>query len=124
MIISRRMVFAAIPLSILFASSLQAAPKRHVRHGRYAAPKGSWEGTWSGAWGGSQPCSVTIAGNRVVSYEYQGVSTAVAKSKVTPKRVTYTSSGTTVTLAKTSKTTAHATLHSSQGDATAELTRH
>jgi hypothetical protein len=47
----------------------------------------------------------------------------VAKSKVTPKRVIYVSNGTTVTLTKTGKTTAHATLHSSQGDATAELTR-
>jgi hypothetical protein len=106
------MVFASIPLSLLFASSLQAAPKS------------SWDGTWSGSWGGRDPTSITIAGNRVVSYEYQGVSTPVARSKVTPKRVTYKSNdGTTVTLTKTSKTTAFATLHSSQGDATAELTK-
>ena len=123
MIITRRMVFAAIPLSILFASSLQAAPKRHVRHARYAVPKGSWEGTWSGAWGGSQPCSVTIAGNRVVSYEYQGASTPVTKSRVTPKTVTYEGTGATVTLTRTGTTTALATLHSQQGDATAQLTR-
>jgi len=109
--INRRMVFASIPLSLLFASSLQAAPKS------------SWDGTWSGSWGGRDPTSITIAGKRVVSYEYQGVSTPVARSKVTPKRVTYTSNGTTVTLTKTSKTTAFATLHSSQGDATAELTK-
>ena len=123
MIISRRMVFAAIPLSILFASSLQAAPKRHVRHERHAAPKSSWEGTWSGAWGGSQPCSVTIAGNRVVSYEYQGASTPVTKSRVTPKTVTYEGTGATVTLTRTGAKTALAKLHSQQGDATAQLTR-
>ena len=74
-------------------------------------------------WGGRDPTSITIAGKRVVSYEYQGVSTPVAKSKVTPKRVTYISNGTTVTLTKTSNTTAFAALHSSQGDATAELTK-
>jgi hypothetical protein len=109
--ISRRMVFASIPLSLLFANSLQAAPKS------------SWDGTWSGSWGGRDPTSITIAGKRVVSYAYQGASTPVAKSKVTPKSVTYRGNGTTVTLTRTSKTTAFATLHSSQGDATAELTR-
>ena len=123
MIISRRMVFAAIPLSILFASSLQAAPKRHERHVRHAALTSSWEGTWSGAWGGSQPCSVTIAGNRVVSYEYQGASTPVTKSRVTPKTVTYEGTGATVTLTRTGAKTALAKLHSQQGDATAQLTR-
>jgi hypothetical protein len=109
--INRRMAFASIPLSLLFASSLQAAPKS------------SWDGTWSGSWGGRDPTSITIAGNRVVSYEFQGASTPVAKSKVTPKRVIYISNGITVTLTKTGKTTAHATLHSSQGDTTAALTR-
>ena len=109
--INRRMVFASIPLSLLFASSLQAAPKS------------SWDGTWSGLWGGRDSTSISIARNRVISYEYQGVSTPVAKSKVTRKRVIYISNGITVTLTKTGETTAFATLHSSQGDTTAELTR-
>jgi len=109
--INRRMVFVLIALSLLFASSLQAAPKS------------SWDGTWSGSWGGRDPTSITISGNRVVSYEFQGVSTLVAESKVTPKRVTYISNGTTVTLTRANNTTAFATLHSSQGNATAELTR-
>jgi hypothetical protein len=109
--INRRMVLASIPLSFLFASSLQAAPKS------------SWDGTWSGSWGGRDPTSITIARNRVVSYEYQGASTPVAKSRVTRQRVVYVSNGVTVTLVKTSKTTASATLHSSQGDTTAILTR-
>jgi len=111
MIINRRRVFALVPLSLLFATSLQAAPRS------------SWDGTWSGAWGGRDPTSITIAGKRVVSYEYQGATTPVARSKVTPKRVTYISNGTTVTLTRISATTAFATLHSSQGDATAQLTR-
>src|ERR1700722_16094033 len=112
MIISRRMVFAAIPLSILFASSLQAAPKRHVRHERHAAHASSWAGTWSGSWGGSQPTTITIEGTRVVSYTYQGAATPVTKSHVTPKTVTYEGQGTTVTMTRTGATTASATLHS------------
>ena len=43
--INRRMVIASIPLSLLFASSL------------HAAPKSSWDGTWSGSWGGKNPTS-------------------------------------------------------------------
>jgi hypothetical protein len=109
--INRRMVLASIPLSLLFATSPQAAPK------------GSWDGTWSGLWGGRDSTSITIARNRVVSYEYQGTSTPVAMSRVTPQRVVYVSNGVTVTLIKTSNTTASATLHSSQGDATAKLVR-
>jgi len=109
--ISRLMVLASIPLSLLFASPLQAAPKS------------AWDGTWSGSWGGQRPTSITIAMKRVVSYEYQGVSTPVANSKVTPTRVSYGENGTTVALTMTSKTTAFAKLHSPEGDATAELTK-
>jgi hypothetical protein len=87
------------------------------------APTSAWTGTWSGAWGGKDPTSIKIAGKRVVSYEYQGASTPATKSKVTPKRVIYISNGITVTLTRTGRTTAFATLHSSQGDATAALTR-
>jgi hypothetical protein len=125
MIISRRMVFAAIPLSLLFATSLQAAPKRHVGHVRHAAhiSSGSWSGTWSGSWGGSQPTSITIEGTRVVSYTYQGASTPVTKSHVTAKVVTYEGQGTTVTMTRTGATTASAKLHSQQGDGTAQLTK-
>jgi hypothetical protein len=108
---SRRTVFASIPLSLLFASSLQAAPKT------------SWDGTWSGSWGGSRPTSITIARKRVVSYIYQGVSTPVTKSKVTPTKVTYEDNGNAVTLTRTSMTTAFATLHGPQGAATAKLRR-
>ena len=88
-----------------------------------AASKTGWNGIWSGAWGGSRPTSITIAHNRVVSFEYEGASTPVATSKVTPTRVTYGHEGVTVTLTRTSDTTASAALHSDQGDATAELTR-
>src|ERR1700733_7893485 len=119
MIISRRMVFTSIALSTLIASSPEAATKRHH------APKshGSWDGTWSGAWGGNQPTTITIVGTRVVSYTYQGASTPVTKSTVTANRVTYEGTGSTVTMTRTGKNTATATLHSQQGDGTAQLTR-
>ena len=110
--IGRHTVFALIPLSLLFASSLKAAPKT------------AWDGTWSGSWGGQRPTSITIYGGRVISYEYQGVSTPVAMSKVTPTRVSYGENGTTVALTKISRTTAYAKLHGPEGDATAELTKH
>jgi len=110
MIIARRVLLAAIPLSLLWAGSASAG--------------GSWEGTWSGAWGGKEPTSVTIAANKVVSYQYQGSSFPVAKSKVTPTKIVYSGDeGVTVTLTRTGEKTANAALHSDQGDATAELTR-
>jgi hypothetical protein len=112
--ISRRTAFAAIVLPFLLAGSAQAA-----------GPNGSWDGTWAGAWGGKQEqqTSITIAGKRVVSYEYQGVSHPVSSSKVSPTKIVYDDQGVTVTLTRTGNTTASAALHSDQGDATAELTR-
>jgi hypothetical protein len=89
----------------------------------FAASLTEWDGTWGGSWGGSRPTSITIANKKVVSFEYQGVSTPVATSTVTSTSVTYGHNGTTVILTKTGETTAHAKLHSDQGDATAELTR-
>jgi hypothetical protein len=109
----RRTLLAALPLSVLFIGSV------------YAAPRFSWDGTWSGKWGGqdAQSTSVTIANNKVVSYQYQGVSTPVSASKVTATTVTYEDRGVSVVLKRTSDRTAEASLHSSQGDATAVLTR-
>lgn len=90
-----------------------------------AASRSGWDGTWSGVWGGkaTETTSVTIAGNRVVSYTYKGVSHPVAASKVTARKIMYEDQGNTVTLTKKSETTAGAALHSQQGDATAILTR-
>ena len=48
---------------------------------------------------------------------------AGGKEQSDAEKVTYISNGTTVTLTRTSATTAFATLHSSQGDATAQLTK-
>ena len=87
--INRRIAFASVSLLLLFTSSLAAAPRS------------SWDGTWSGAWGGREPTSITIAGSRVVSYEYGGATTPVASSVVTPSRVTYGDNGVTVILTKT-----------------------
>ena len=109
--INRRIAFASVSLSLLLASSV------------LAAPRSSWDGTWSGAWGGRDPTSITIAGNRVVSYDYGGATTPVASSLVTPNKVTYGDNGVTVILIRTGATTASAKLHSSQGDATATLTK-
>lgn len=90
-----------------------------------AAGRAGWDGTWSGAWGGDpgQATSVTVAGDRVVSFSYQGMSHPVASSNVTPSMITYQDQGNTVTLTKRSETTANATLQTQQQNAAAVLTR-
>jgi hypothetical protein len=113
MAFARSTLWTALAFSLLVLGSVDAAPKR------------SWDGTWSGKWGDqdAQATSVTIVHNKVVSYSYQGVSSPVAASKVTPTTVTYGDQGVTVVLKRTGDNTASASLHSPQGDATAELTR-
>lgn len=118
MLIDRRVVMATIPISLFLAGSAEATIDR--RH-RPPDATSSWDGTWSGNWGGqeSQATSVTIHGNKVVSFEYRGVSTPVSASKVTPTTVSYSYNGVSVTLTRASATTAAASLHGSMGDATA-----
>jgi hypothetical protein len=84
-----------------------------------------WDGTWSGAWGGKaeQATEITVAGKKVVSYSYQGVSHPVTSSSVTATKITYEDQGNSVTLTKTGESTAHAKLHTGSNDADAELTR-
>jgi hypothetical protein len=91
----------------------------------FAAPTSSWDGTWKGKWGNqnAQATSVTVVNNKVVSYEYQGVSTPVAESQATATMISYAGQGTTVTLKRTGSQTAFASLHAPQGEATAVLTR-
>jgi hypothetical protein len=120
MMIDRRAVLAALPFSFFLAGSAQAASKRRSHHSNY-----SWDGTWSGSWGGSasEATTITIVRNKVVSYTYQGASTAVSASNVTATTVTYGENGVRVVLTRTGPKTAGASLHSSQGDTTAVLTR-
>jgi hypothetical protein len=89
-----------------------------------AAPKTGWDGTWGGSWGGkaTEATSVTLIGDKVVSYTYQGSSTPVSASVVTPTTVSY-GTDVVVTMKRTGARTATASLHSSKGDATAELTK-
>lgn len=112
------------PSSWLFAAALVVASSSVS----LAAPKPGWDGTWSGAWGGQpdQATSVTIAGNRVVSFTYQGMSHPVSSMPSAPANqptITYQDQGNVVTLTKRSDTTAAATLRTPMGDATAVLTR-
>ena len=123
MTIDRRAVVAAPPLSFFLGGSLQAEPQdRHPSHGN----KLSWDGKWSGKWGGqeseAEATSITIVNNKVVSYEYRGVSKPVSASTVTPTTVSY-GNVVTVIIERIGATTATASLHSPLGDANAELTR-
>lgn len=110
---TRRSVWlVAVAMTIAFSGSALAAS--------------GWDGTWSGAWGGKpeQATSVTVSGKKVVSYSYQGVSHPVETSNVTASKITYEDKGNIVTLTKSGEKTAHATLHTQDGqDASAELTR-
>jgi hypothetical protein len=117
--IDRRAVLAALPLSFFLARSPQAAQRHRSRRSNH-----SWDGTWSGNWGGSaaQATTITIIRNKVVSYTYQGASTAVSASNVTPTTVIYGENGVRVVLTRTGNKTANGSLHSSQGDTTAVLT--
>lgn len=81
------------------------------------------DGRWAGAWGGNDPAAVNIQGGRVVSFEYGGQTTPVVKSKLTATRVVYGENDVVVTLTRTGPKTAHATLKSNQGNATADFTR-
>lgn len=122
MMIDRRAVMVAIPISLFLVESVGAAPMhRHPSHRR----KFSWDGTWSGNWGGqkSEATSVTIANNRVVRFEYNGVSTPVSASTVTPTTVSYNYNGVSVMMRRTAVTTAMASLHGPMGKATAQLTK-
>jgi hypothetical protein len=106
-----RWLLAAVMIAAFSSSALAAS---------------GWDGTWSGAWGGKaeQSTSVTVSGKRVVSYSYQGVSHQVTSGSVTASKITYEDQGNSVTLTKTGEKTAHATLHTQQGDdAAADLTR-
>ena len=110
------------PRSLLLATVLFAASSSAA----LAALPSGWDGTWSGEWGGdpNQATSITIAGNRVVSYTYQGMSHPVpGPSHVTSSMITYQVDGNTVRLVKRSNTTVNAALHTPMGDGTAVLTR-
>jgi hypothetical protein len=108
---ARRALLIAISLALLgSASAPQAAPKR------------LWDGVWSGQWDHQYDTTVTIARNRVVGYTYRGYDAPIGHSKVTASAVTF-GKGFTVTLTKTSDTTAAAAYHGANGDSTAELTK-
>lgn len=109
------------PLQWFFAAAMTVASASAA----LAASKTGWDGTWSGAWGGQpdQAGSVTIAGDRVVSFTYQGILHPVASSNVTPAAITYQDQGNIVTLTRLSPTTATATLQTPMGIATALYTR-
>jgi hypothetical protein len=120
-IVSRSLLLA-VSLSLGLVGAAEAK-SHHKAHGHAAAKGGSWNGTWAGAWGGRDATTITISGNRVVSYTYGGSSTPVSGSRVTAKTVNYTDNGNSVVMVKTGANTANAKLHSSQGDGEAAMTR-
>jgi hypothetical protein len=121
MTFSRRAVFA-LPLALLAAPPPAEATIPNHRHHRRRSGYGSWDGRWVGAWGGSQPTVQIVKGGKLVAYEYNGQTYPVAESHVTPTKIVY-GTEVLVTLTRTGVNTAHATIKTSQGSGTAELTR-
>jgi hypothetical protein len=115
-----RRVLLALPLALIVAGPADAA-KRH--HGHGGGGGGSWDGRWAGAWNGNDPTAVIIKGGKVVAYEYGGGTNPVEWSKVSASHITYGESNIVVTLQRTGANSAHATIKTSQGAGTAELTR-
>ena len=118
MTLVRRALFA-LPLALLIAAPADAAPKRHHKT---VAGQSSWDGRWVGAWGGSRPTAQIVKGGKLVAYEFDGKSYPVATSHVTSTEIVY-GKDVVVTLTRTGPNTAHATIKTSQGEGTAELTR-
>ena len=122
---TNRGLIAVFALALAFAPGAASARHwKHHHHGHHRAHTGSWDGRWAGAWGGNDPTAVNVRGGRVVSYEYGGATTPVARSHVTARRIVYNGdSGVVVTMTRTGANTARATLKSSQGNGTAVLRR-
>ncbi len=116
---SRRLTLVLAALALIGSADASFAKHKRMVHGG----GGSWTGTWSGAWGGRDATAITVAGNRVVSYQYGGQTTPVHSSRVTASRISYSDNGNSVVMTRTGANTAHAKLHSSQGDGEADLTR-
>jgi hypothetical protein len=115
-----RCALFVLPIALSIAAPADAAsPKAHHKT---AAGLGSWDGRWVGAWGGSRPTAQIVQGGKLVAYEYNGQTYPVATSHVTPTTIVY-GDDVVVTLTRTGANTAHATIKTSQGDGTAELTR-
>ena len=114
--------FTAVGLSLALAPIGAGAAARHAVHHHHRA-MGSWDGRWSGAWGGNDPTAINIHGGRVVSYEYGGSTSPVHSSRVTATRVSYGENNISVTMTRTGANTAHATIKTSQGNGTADMTR-
>ncbi len=114
--LAKRALFA-LPFAVLIGASAMAAPRNHK-----GSAAGDWDGRWVGAWGGSRPTAQIVKGGKLVAYEYEGQTYPVASSIVTPTKIVY-GSDVMVTLTKTGANTAHATIKTSSGEGTAELTR-
>jgi hypothetical protein len=113
-----RLALFALPLALLIAAPADA----QSRHSKAGAGGGSWDGRWVGAWGGSRPTVQIVKGGKLVAYEFDGKTFPVAASHVTPTEIVY-GDDVVVTLTRTGANTAHATIKTSQGSGTAELTR-
>ncbi|WP_160004751.1 hypothetical protein [Rhizobium sp. 18055] len=83
---------------------------------------GDLDGTWTGKWGDKASAKVSVSGDKVTSYYYQGSPQKIGSTKASKTGVSF-GSGYTVKVTLTGKNTAHASYRSDRGSAEAELVR-
>jgi len=109
----RRWILVSLPLVLLASISATKA----------AGPM-SWDGAWTGLWGGADDTSIKIADNKVVGYSFKGTTQPVETGDVTEKQLSFGTNVFTITLTRTSETTAVAQFQSNtMGVTKANLTR-
>jgi hypothetical protein len=109
----RRLSLIAFPIAALAAAGATRA-----------AGERSWDGAWTGSLRNISPISVTIEGDKVVSYAVKGARLPIAYGKVAPGSVSFGDRDNySMTLTRTGEATALARYHGRMGFATATLTR-
>jgi hypothetical protein len=81
----------------------------------------SWDGTWTGKWGGRSTGRVTVKGNKVVSYHFQGSPQMVGSTKISGKTLRF-GDGYSVVMTMSGENSADATWRGN-GTAKAKMSR-
>lgn len=113
MTIDRRAMLMSVPFTVLLSINRTKAESLV-----------SWDGTWTGLWGGADDTSIKIVDNKVVGYSFKGTTQSVDTRNVTDKQFSFGTRLFTITLTRTSETTAVAKFQSdTMGVTKADLTK-
>lgn len=105
MVVGRRVLLVAVPLALVVTLAASRA-----------TPNGLWDGAWTGSLEHVSALSLKIADDKVVSYAIAGAPVAVVYTKATPTTLSFGDRDHfSVTLTRTSATTASAKAHGREG---------